>query len=175
MHGARLHGFALLATLGDRGTAATGASRVMAEGARRAAELRHPERAAAWLRARLVRLLGPMPPPQESSLDERGEALAALGVRDFVFQALAALPAEERIALIAGQVERLDPLDVATVLGRTPAESGRIVARARAAYLAAARAAMSRAGHDIEPPAGEVAVRVLSDAARTLGGQSGPA
>src|SRR6187431_2709085 len=54
LHGRRLHGFALLLTLGDRPGAARLASEALAAGAMRVDELRHPERAAAWLRHRLV-------------------------------------------------------------------------------------------------------------------------
>ena len=54
LHGRRLHGFALLLTLGDRPSAARLASEALADGAMRVEELRHPERAAAWLRHRVV-------------------------------------------------------------------------------------------------------------------------
>src|ERR687895_367576 len=50
LHGRRLHGFALLLTLGDRERAASLASDALAAGQLRVDELRHPERAAAWLR-----------------------------------------------------------------------------------------------------------------------------
>ena len=54
LHGARLYGFALLVTLGDRGRAARLSATALAAGASRLADLRHPERAAAWLRARVL-------------------------------------------------------------------------------------------------------------------------
>ena len=54
LHGSRLHGFAQLLVLGDRHAAAKLASDALADGAARVDELRHPERAAAWLRRRVV-------------------------------------------------------------------------------------------------------------------------
>ena len=51
LHGTRLHGFALLVTLGDRAHAARlTRGDALAAGMAQAAALRHPERAAAWLR-----------------------------------------------------------------------------------------------------------------------------
>ena len=176
VHAARLHGFALLVTLGDRAAATTIASRVMAEGSRRATELRHPERAAAWLRARVVRLLARTRiAPPGLSRDERCATTGALGAPSFVFSALEALTAEQRIAVVAGEIERFDAMDVATILGRGVVEAREIAMRARADYVAAALAAMAQPGEEVELPAGPIAVRVLSDAARTLGGQPGSA
>lgn len=176
VHAARLHGFALLVTLGDEATSAAAAAQVMAEAQRRLPEMRHPERSAAWLRARLVSVLqrtkGRAP---ASSEEHRREALAILGTPAVVYDALATLSVQERIALVAGQIEGLDPLDVATILGRSISDANDLLAAARAAYLSAALAAMSRPGQEVEPPAGQIAVRVLSDAARTLGDPARPA
>ncbi|MEA2650619.1 MAG: hypothetical protein QOI85_340, partial [Chloroflexota bacterium] len=55
LHGTRLHGFALLVTLGDHARAARLAGEAIAAGTARTSELRHPERAAAWLRRRVTR------------------------------------------------------------------------------------------------------------------------
>src|SRR5690606_20820527 len=55
LHGSRLHGFALLLTLGDRARAARLAGEALAAAEPRIDALRHPERAAAWLRAHVVR------------------------------------------------------------------------------------------------------------------------
>ena len=170
VHGARLHGFALLVSLGDRHRAAAVAGAALGEGIRRARELRHPERAAAYLRHLAVRSLrrdgsrrgGPAP-------DERRGVLRGLGVDDVAFDGLAALTALERAALVASAVEGFDPIDVETILGSTPAEAHRTVARARRRYLAAALAAgQAHPGHRAE--AGALTARIDRLAAQAIGG-----
>lgn len=138
MHGTRLHGFALLVTLGDRHRAADAAGEALAEGTRRAHELRHPERAAAWLRARVFRALrrrrfG------SGDADEaaRRHALAALGVDERAYDALARLSTIERTALVAANIERLDTVDIETVLASERREAQRLVRQARRHYLTA--------------------------------------
>lgn len=169
LHGARLHGFALLVTLGDRRHATPAAGRVLEEGARRAAELRHPERAAAWLRARLLRRLGRITSPQSGRGDEeRRAALRQLGAADPLFDGLAALPTRERAALVASAVERFDAADVETILGLRPGASQRLVARAREHYLSSVAAAVSPNALDAAP-GGLVADRVRDVAGRTMG------
>jgi hypothetical protein len=54
LHGSRLYGFALIVAMGERQWAAQAATQALAEGELRLPELRHPERAAAWLRRRVV-------------------------------------------------------------------------------------------------------------------------
>src|SRR5262245_49203152 len=72
LHGRRLHGFALLLTLGDRAEAARLASDALDAGVARVDELRHPERAAAWLRRRVVdraRVSRAVPPDAHATAD----------------------------------------------------------------------------------------------------------
>lgn len=163
LHGSRLHGFALLLTLGDRPAAARLAADALADGSARTPELSHPERAAAWLRARVLdryraprRDRGPAP-------SDRVQAVAELGVTEAVLSGLAALDARERAALIAGTLERLDPRDVATIVRRDGRRLERLLVRARRRYLLA-----------FEPPAGDfldrgpIAQRLRAAAARAL-------
>lgn len=167
LHGVRLHGFALLLTLGDRPLAARLAATALAEGTRRAHELRHPERAAAWLRRGVLRSLPRRRTPPAA--DGAGQAaLAELNLPAFGFDGLAALSPTARAALVASVVERLHPIDVETVVGRGSASTRSLLADARRRYLAAAaRALGDQAGPDQEP--GPLASRVRQIAARTLG------
>jgi DNA-directed RNA polymerase specialized sigma24 family protein len=137
LHGARLHGFALLVALGDRAAAATAATEALAEGAQRLTELRHPERAAAWLRGRVRCALARGHRPAGGE-EERRHALRALGVTDFVFDGLAALSLRERAAFVAATIEQLETIDVETVMGGGAGQVQRAVDRARRAYLAGA-------------------------------------
>jgi DNA-directed RNA polymerase specialized sigma24 family protein len=136
LHGHRLHGFALLVSLGDRAAASETAADALNEAASRLDELEHPERAAAWLRARVLRTLrrGRRPALR---LDEKAyrASLRSLGVALPAAHALAQLNIVERAALVAADIERLDPRDVATVVDRSRGAAGRLVMRARAAYL----------------------------------------
>ena len=80
LHGTRLHGFALLITLGDRARAARLAGEAIAAGTARMTELRHPERAAAWLRRRVTRNAGRSGrPSRRRAAGEGRQALEALG------------------------------------------------------------------------------------------------
>lgn len=166
LHGPSLHGFALLLTLGDQATAARLAADALAAGAMRAAELSHPERAAAWLRWRVVRATGRArrrgsQPPH----DRRRVALEALGVDDDAMAGLGALNVRERAALVAGTIERLDRRDVATIVGMGGSRLERLMQRAR-------RRAMGAAAARIEPGAGKdgpIAARIQSIAARMMG------
>jgi hypothetical protein len=86
------------------------ARRALAEGTDRAGELRHPERAAAWLRARVLRQLrssGERP----SGVRERHAVLSELGLAEPAADALAQLSLSERAALIAAAVEDLAMAD----------------------------------------------------------------
>ncbi len=138
VHGQRLHGFALLVTLGDERTAGALAAAALADGARRADTLRHPERGAAWLRAHVLRNLPrsarrrePVPAPQGRAV------LAHLGVDDAGFAALRELGPSERAALVAGWIEKLDPRDLETVLGVGSAAVLRRMRSSRQRYLEA--------------------------------------
>ncbi|HEX6656002.1 MAG TPA: hypothetical protein VF153_07305 [Candidatus Limnocylindria bacterium] len=168
LHGPRLHAFALLLTLGDRRAAGLAAGGALSAGAAQAGQLRHPERAAAWLRAavlRDVRRAGAMRP---QSVDARRAALAALGVADGLTDALAQLPLEQRAGLIAGMVERLDIRDVATVLDRSVSATRRVLREARISYLSIASGWL-RATPDAALPAGELSRRVDEAAAWAVG------
>src|SRR5688500_17359124 len=116
LHGPRLHGFALLLTLGDQPGAARLAADALAAGSARTSELSHPERAAAWLRQRVVREAGRRR-SEMTRPDRRRAALEELGVDDAAFAGLRALNLRERAALVATTVERLDRRDVATIIG----------------------------------------------------------
>lgn len=164
LHGRRLHGFSLLLTLGDRALAARLTAEALAAGATRSAELRHPERAAAWLRARVV---GAMPrrhhPP---SPDEERAALDPLGADPAVVDGLADLDVRQRAALITTDIERLDSRDVETVVGRHGSGLERLLARARGRYSIAYAAVPLASGRD--PEAGPLVRRIRAVAARAL-------
>jgi DNA-directed RNA polymerase specialized sigma24 family protein len=158
LHGRRLHGFALLLTLGDRPTAARLASTALAAGAARIGELRHPERAAAWLRQRVVE-------DARSVRGQRGDGqvLAELGADESVSTSIAVLDRLERAVLIASAIERLDRRDVAVIVGRDGAALDRLLRRARERYLRAHAATVPG-----EPPEGPIAAHVQRLARRAL-------
>jgi DNA-directed RNA polymerase specialized sigma24 family protein len=171
LHGARLHGFALLLTVGDRSRAAEAAATVLASGIARAAELRHPERAAAWLRAQLLRRLRRTGDSGRHSRAERRAALQELGMPEPMMAALEALTVDDRAALVAASVEQLAFTDVATVLGRDAVATRRILQSARRRYLAAT----TLWSGDLPPaamPGGQIAARVEQAAARAIGPRS---
>jgi hypothetical protein len=173
LHGARLHGFALLVTLGESERAERIAATALADGARRASSLRHPERAAAWLRARVLRL-APRRPHRASAGDaERRAALSRLGMGTACEVALSALSTIERAALVAIDTEGLAPLDLEVVLDRGAAASRRILARARRRYVAAFLAA--RGTSDEPELRGPIANRVREAAQVALMGNGRPA
>jgi hypothetical protein len=113
------------------------------------ADLRHPERAAAWLRSVAVVSLGAgrSREPENS----RRETLHALGVTNAAFDGMAGMDVRERAAFVAASVERFDPLDVETILRTDAGTARRLVDRARRHYLVAAGAAIGR-----EPKPGDV-------------------
>lgn len=168
VHAPRLHGFALLLTVGDRTLASAAASRVMAAGIARAGELRHPERAAAWLRANVLREVRSAQAGAPPGVTERRAALAELGLGEAATDALAQLPLDERAALIAGTVEDLELPDVATVLGRDVGGTRRIWHGARTRYLASATHWLNGASVDAFP-SGEILQRVEEAATRAIG------
>lgn len=177
LHGPRLHGFALLVTHGDTHAAEVAAGSALTAGAEQADALRHPERAAAWLRARVVRGLR-QGSRDTSVLDAiRRKALADLGAGEEVFLGLAPLRVELRAALVASAIERFEAIDIETILGAGPAAARRKVAKARKQYLQALDApaeAEAEAETEAEPgimaghPDGTLAVRVLGIASRTI-------
>ena len=177
LHGPRLHGFCLLVALGDRPAAAAAAARAMAEATPHLAELRHPERAAAWLRSSAVpRIIGSGRRGDQEA--QRRETLRALGVTDAAFDGLDALDPRERAAFVAAGIERLDPIDVETVLRMGAADARRLVGRARRRYLAAAAARIVREPLTEptvgEAPPGGLTERVEMLAEQALGGAWSP-
>jgi DNA-directed RNA polymerase specialized sigma24 family protein len=167
LHGSSLHGFALLVALGDRRRAEDAAAATLAEGARRAGALRHPERAAAWLRARALRALRrPRIAGRAPSRAQREATLRALGASDQAIAGLAALSLDERAALVVSGIERLDAIDLETVLGRSRHAVRRLVYAARRRYLAT----IEQAG--ALPDTGRrglLAARIAATAGRALG------
>lgn len=168
LHAARLHGFALLVTLGDRTRAAQAASIAVAAGAQRATELRHPERAAAWLRRQVLKELRHIPPSRHLTPTERHLALVEIGGAQPAIAALEELTPERRAALVAGVVERFSVADVATILDTDLVGAQRALEGARRQYLAAAGL------WTVEQPSAVVAGGALADrinqlAARTVG------
>jgi DNA-directed RNA polymerase specialized sigma24 family protein len=162
LHGRRLHGFALLLTLGNRVLAARLSADALAGAAQRGGQLRHPERAAAWLRAAVLRGLPrrlPVPPPT----DER--SLETLLVDRAVAGGLAALTPRERAALVASGIERLDRRDVEDIVGRFGAAFDRLLSRAQARYVEAYTVAQVGEGR----PPGPLVTRIHDIAQRVLG------
>ena len=170
LHGPRLHGFAMLITLGDQQAAERAAAFSLAAGAEQAAALRHPERAAAWLRARTLRAVRSGRWLKESTpIEMRRASLARLGVGEAVYRGLAALSIDARAALVASDIERFDPIDVETILDAAPSATRHTVAQARNRYLqSASDGASDEADWALDQPAGEVASRVRGVAARTF-------
>jgi DNA-directed RNA polymerase specialized sigma24 family protein len=163
LHGPRLHGFALLLTLGDQSVAARLAANALAAGSARTTELSHPERAAAWLRQRVIREAGRRR-SEMARTDRRRAALEELGVDDAAFAGLSALNLRERAALVVTTVERLDRRDVATIIGLNGTRLDRLVRRAR-------RRAMGAGGtvHGERPISdGPLVAKIRDIARRTL-------
>ena len=168
-HGARLHGFALLVTLGDAPLAASLAADALDAGARDADDLRHPERAAAWLRGHVLRNV-----PRRSSRrdarapDQRRSALASLGVDYATFDVLEKFSPVQRATLVAGEIEGLAPLDLELVLDAPPRAVRRRLAETRRRFLErrsapARRTAAGGLGADAGPL--ERRIRTIADQA----------
>ena len=168
LHGARLYGFALLVTLGDRTRAAQAASTAVAAGAQRAAELRHPERAAAWLRRRVLNELRRTQARRHMTPAERHAPLVEIGAADAAIAALENLTQVRRAALVAGLVERFALTDVATILGTDLSGAQRALSGARREYLTAATHWMQELP-SAAIPGGALAVRVDQVASRAVG------
>ncbi|HEX7172710.1 MAG TPA: hypothetical protein VF365_08900 [Candidatus Limnocylindria bacterium] len=162
LHGSRLHAYALLLTLGDRQRAAQLAADAIAAGADHLPELRHPERAAAWLRARVTRAAGSDDRPL--AVAERLASLAELNVGSAALAGLSALSRRERAGLIATSIERLDRRDVAVIVGRDGDRLDAILRRAGRRYLDGATATPDA----LDGPPGPIGQRIAASAARTL-------
>lgn len=165
LHGSRLHGFALLVTLGDRARAARLTGEALAAGTARTSELRHPERAAAWLRRRVTRNADRTRRPGAPRTAGEGRlALDELGADAAAFAGLSALTIRERAALVADSIERLDRGDVATIVGTDGAKLDRLIRRVRRRYTEAVAEAL-------DPDAamnGPTALRIRAIAERAL-------
>jgi DNA-directed RNA polymerase specialized sigma24 family protein len=162
LHGPSLHGFALLLTLGERRPAAVLAADALDGAAAQLASLRHPERAAAWLRRRVTRSAGGGDRRLASA--ERLAALHDMEVSPAALAGLSALSRLERAGLIAVAVERLDLRDVGTIVGRDGKRLDRLLRTARRRYLAGATASPA----DLEGPPGPIRQRIAASAARTM-------
>jgi hypothetical protein len=173
LHGARLHGFAMLVALGDQRSAERAAGFALAAGAGQAAALRHPERAAAWLRARTLRDLHEHGWLNRSTpVEARRAALAELGVGNAAFRGLAGLSMDARAALAASAIERFDPIDIETILRTAPAAARHAVAQARNRYLRFASRGPDGAEPDPGQPSGEIARRVEAVAMRAFSAEA---
>ena len=170
LHGPSLHGFALLVALGEPEAAERAAGEALAAGAQQASALRHPERAAAWLRARTLRALHQgLSRGTAIPASARLATLGDLGVESVVYDALAVLSLEGRAALVASAIERFEPLDTETILGSSPAAARRVISEARARYLQAVEGqAGGEVGATSAQPEGELAKRVREVAARAM-------
>ena len=165
LHGTRLHGFALLVTLGDRARAARLAGEALSAGSARTSELRHPERAAAWLRRRVTRnaeRTGRRSRSRSAAQDRL--ALEELGADAAAFEGLAALTTRERAALVADSIERLGRGDVATIVGIDGARLDRLIRNVRGRYTATVTDALD----DASATSGPTALRIQAIAARAL-------
>lgn len=135
LHARRLHGFALLLALGDRAHAARLAADALTAAGTRIEALRHPERAAAWLRQHVVQHANRARARRGTKpVDPR--VLGDLGADAAVVAGLMLLAPRERAALIAVAIERLDRRDVATIVGRDGSSLDRLLRRARQRYIA---------------------------------------
>ncbi|MEO8247640.1 MAG: hypothetical protein ABI622_11055 [Chloroflexota bacterium] len=163
VHGARLHGFALVLVLGNRHAAARLTADTFAALAEDAPRLRHPERAAAALRAELLRRARST--RTRTVADTELQALAHLGVDAETAAALARLGMVDRAAMLASDIERFGDEDVAVILGVSPARARQVTTRARRRYVDL------RAVTDVRAPPrdGSIVARVEAAAARAMG------
>ena len=169
LHGRRLHGFALLVSLGEAGLSERVAAEALEAGAAQADALRHPERAAAWLRSRALRGLHQgVGRGQVPTTAQRREALAPLGVDDAIYEGLAVLSIEARAALVASAVERFEPIDTETILGSSPPAARRVIARARNQYLQTVHGRPTEVAGSAPPPDGALAARVREVTERAI-------
>lgn len=161
LHARRLHGFAQLLVMGDRALAARLTASALSAGADRIAALRHPERAAAWLRRQVVDGTGSAGGGGRHTVDRH--VLGDLGADEGVVAGLTLLGRAERAALIASAIERLDRRDVATIVGRDGGALDRLLHRARERYLQGYTAVAREPVGD-----GPLSARIRDVAQRTL-------
>jgi DNA-directed RNA polymerase specialized sigma24 family protein len=164
LHGPRLHGFALLLTLGDQAVAARLAADALAAAETSTEDLSHPERAAAWLRRHVVRNARGQTRDSAAAAGRRRAALEELGTDAAGFASFAALDLRERAVLAAYTVERLDRRDVATIVGMEGARLDRLIRHALAR-------AIESAGHVLADDRGEgglITTSIRAIAERTM-------
>jgi hypothetical protein len=171
LHGARLYGFALLVSLGDRSQAASATVTTLLEGEERADVLRHPERAAAWLRAGALRRLRRSSAGPRPRAVERRTALEQLGAGEMSFAGLAAISLDDRAALVASTVEGFEGIDLEMILRTSPSETPRRATRARSRFLAAVGASRGRPLAARAEGLGSIGTRVRDAAQRAMGRQ----
>jgi len=169
VHGARLHGFALLVAAGDAGRARQAAAEALEAGAAQAARLRHPERAAAWLRRHTLLTLRRGRLGKGLSEAVRQAALAELGVGMGAYRALGQLSLEQRAAVVASAIEGLAPIDLETIMGAPADRSRRLATDGLRRYLAAMAPTLPVG----LAPAGPLARRIRAAADLALGVQDG--
>jgi DNA-directed RNA polymerase specialized sigma24 family protein len=175
LHGRRLHGFALLVTLGDQPLAGRLAADALAADDVGTTELSRPALTAALLRRAVLRLAthreadleldqvivgmnSPVPPVDGPA------ALESLRVDARAFAALRVLGIRQRAAIVATFVERLAPRDVATIVELDGARLESLVRDALHLATSAADANLP----DQSTPDGPVVRRMRKIAARTL-------
>jgi DNA-directed RNA polymerase specialized sigma24 family protein len=168
VHGPGLYGFALLLMLGDRSHADPIAATTLAEGVARVSQLRHPERAAAWLRGRVVRAARRTLEGGRQSRTDRRAVLSQLGLSEPAIATLEGLSLDDRAAIVAWVVERFSPVDVAVILDRDLERTRRDLRTARRRYLADATHWLAGLSSDALP-GGAITARVEEMAARALG------
>jgi hypothetical protein len=70
---------------------------------------------------------------------------------------------------VASAIERLDPIDIETILGTNPAATREMIAEARERYLrAAGNPGPGAEDGKLQGPGGEIAARVRSVASRAI-------
>ena len=163
VHGARLHGFALVLALGDRHAAGRLTADTFAALAGEASRLRHPERAAAALRAELLRRARGLRARTVSEAEL--QTLTHLGVDGDTAAALGQLTVVERASVLASAIERFSDEDVAVILGVSPARARQVTGRARRRYVE--HHATTDTGD--APREGSIVARVQAAAARAMG------
>ncbi|HKO32900.1 MAG TPA: hypothetical protein VJY85_04045 [Candidatus Limnocylindria bacterium] len=136
-HAARLHGFALLLTVGDEPRAAAAAIAALEAGALRA-ESQDSGQAAAWLRREVIGELRRTWPTPYLPPHERHAVLGRMGATDALISSLEGMSAERRAALVVASIEGMPMADVATTLDTDLGDAYRAVEGARLDYLTTA-------------------------------------
>jgi len=134
---ARLHGFALLLTVGDAPRAAAAAIAALEAGAEHA-ESQDSDQAAAWLRREVIGELRRTWPTPYLPPHERHAVLSRMGATDALISSLEGMSAERRAALVVGSIERMPMADVASTLDTDLGDAYRAVEGARLEYLTTA-------------------------------------